>query len=261
MKIALISLNQNWEDKKGNMDKCEKTIIDSVARNVEVVIFPEMTLTGFSMNISKISEEFSDSGTIDFFRKQALEHSITIIFGIVLKSSEKATNNMIVISSTGEILAEYAKIHPFTYSNEDRYYEKGSKLTQFSIGDISFGAAICYDLRFPELYQALSKKAEIIVTIANWPKKRVEHWETLLKARAIENQSVCIGVNRIGKDGNDIQYTKSSFVFNQTGEKLIPIFSESELDIFEINTNLICEYRTQFPVKNDRRTDFYKKVL
>lgn len=254
-------MNQIWENKVANKQKCIESINEATASNAEIVIFPEMTLTGFSMSSSEISEDFVDSDTINFFRKQALDNSISIIFGVVLKFSKKATNNLIVISSKGEILSNYAKIHPFSFSGEDQYYEKGKSLSQCNIDNIPFGFTICYDLRFPELYQALSKRSEIIITIANWPKKRSEHWESLLKARAIENQSVCVGVNRIGIDGNGVEYTKSSVIFNQFGEKIEPYFSETELDIFEIETNSINEYRSQFPVKADRQIDLYKEVL
>lgn len=261
MKIASISLNQIWENKHENMKKCAFYLKQAAALESNIVIFPEMTLTGFSMNSREIAESIECSETIDFFKGLAINNLITIIFGMVLHSTSKPTNNLLVISSAGRILANYAKIHPFTFSSEDNYYSKGNELTQCLINDTNFGITICYDLSFPEIFQALSKQSEIIINIANWPKVRIDHWKTLLKARAIENQSVCIGVNRTGVDGNGVQYERSSVVFDQCGIQIIPSFSEAKLDIFDINTNEITEERNRFPVKNDRRTKLYKEVI
>jgi len=261
IKIALVSLNHVWENKQKNKQNCITYIKKAADQKAEIVIFPEMTLTGFSMKSREIAEDIDGSETIEFFRKMALEYFITIVFGIVLFSSENPTNNLFAISPEGKILVKYTKIHPFTYSSEDKYYTKGNELAECTIGGITFGYAICYDLRFPELYQALSKQSKIIITIANWPKARVGHWKVLLRARAIENQSVCIGVNRVGEDGNGIEYVKSSFVFDQSGNMILPEFSENEFDVFDIDVAKVNEERDRFPIKNDRRIDLYKKVL
>ena len=97
-------------------------------------------------------------------------------------------------------------------SQEDKFYNEGSGLGVVSLENILFGLTICYDLRFPELCQGLSKTVSIIVNIANWPKERIDHWDTLIKARAIENQVYMIGVNRVGVDGNDQLYEESSLI-------------------------------------------------
>jgi len=261
MKIAIVSFNQIWENKHENMISCIAYIKKAVSLNSEIIIFPEMTLTGFSMKSHEIAECIDNSETIDFFKSLAKEYAITITFGMVLISPQKPTNNLIVISPLGKILVNYAKIHPFSFLLEDKYYSKGNELAQCIINNIPFGFTICYDLRFPEIFQALSKQSEIIVTIANWPEARKDHWETLLKARAIENQCVCIGVNRIGEDGNGITYTKSSSVFNQSGQRIQSEISENELHVFDINTSQINEERQRFPLKNDRRIELYKTVL
>jgi predicted amidohydrolase len=121
--------------------------------------------------------------------------------------------------------------------------------------------SICYDLRFPEMFQALSKNSQIIVNIACWPEKRVHHRITYLQARAIENQSFFIGVNRTGKDGNNLNYRKSSMIVNPEGELLIGERVNDEIDIFEIDIAQVDAYRESFPVKNDRQPEFYKQIL
>ena len=120
---------------------------------------------------------------------------------------------------------------------------------------------VCYDLRFPEIYSALATKTDIIVNIANWPEKRIEHWATLLRARAIENQIFIVGVNRIGSDPNNHNYVKSSVVINPNGEVLESIHTELELDIYEVDKAILTEFRSKFSTTQDRNPDFYKSIL
>lgn len=261
MRIALVSLDQVWEDKEANKQKCEYYTDKASQNDCELVIFPEMTLTGFSMNTELIKEEEVKSTTIHFFTQLARKNNISIAFGVVFRKRNKATNNLVVINSSGNLLASYAKVHPFSYSGENNYYIGGEKLKDCSIGNAVIGLTICYDLRFPEIFQGLSKKCNIIVNIANWPEKRINHWNTLLEARSIENQSFIIGVNRTGIDGNNISYIKSSAVFDPSGMKLEPMDSYSDLDIYEINPDNVDSIRKAFPVKKDRIPEFYKTIL
>jgi omega-amidase len=258
MKISIVSLDQIWEDKSANRKQCELIIELSSSHLADLVVFPEMTLTGFSMNMDMISENITHSETISFFKQLAYKNAIAIVFGVVIKGEVKSSNRLIFISETGEIIINYAKIHPFTFSNEDQYFSKGNEIGQCKYKGVQFGFGICYDLRFPEIYQRLSELSEVIITIANWPKKRIEHWETLLKARAIENQSIIIGVNRTGCDGNGIEYIKSSIIFNENGVLLDPIYSLNNVDIYDLEPNKVGTVRKEFPVKNDRRKDLYK---
>ena len=128
-------------------------------------------------------------------------------------------------------------------------------------GLLKIGVTICYDLRFPEIYSALGAKSDLIVNIANWPTKRIEHWTTLLRARAIENQVYIAGVNRIGTDQNSLEYVKSSIAVNPNGEILKPIYSEKELDIYEIDKDVLSEFKTRFSTTQDRNPAFYKSIL
>jgi predicted amidohydrolase len=217
-----------------------------------------MTLTGFSMNTELIAEEFENSETIAFFKSFAISSSIRIVFGVVIRENEKSSNRLILVSEQGDILVNYSKIHPFSYSKEDEYYIKGDKLGYCVHQGNHVGCTICYDLRFPELFQGLSTINDLIITIANWPQKRVEHWKALLKARAIENQSIMVGVNRTGTDGNGIHYENSSCVFDQNGTLLQPILTDNLLEIYDLDINAVKLTRAIFPVKNDRRNELYK---
>lgn len=263
MKIALVSLDQYWEGKEKNKQQIlnffEKGIKN---KGLDLVVFPEMTLTGFTMNAEANSERISNSSSLKFFINLAKCHSCFIIFGVILKDTlNKFSNSAIVISPNGQIISHYKKIHPFSFAGEDLIYHSGEEINLFEIQNQSFGLSICYDLRFPELFQGLSKKANVIINIANWPQKRVEHWRTLLKARAIENQVFFIGVNRTGSDGNNISYEKSSSIFNSNGDIVHPIYTFPEIDIYDIDITEVNRTRESFPVKKDRKIDFYKSIL
>jgi omega-amidase len=152
MKIALVSLNQIWEDKKANLNLCENYIQKAFNKNDELVIFPEMTLTGYSNNIDFISEDFQNSWTISIFSKLAKKFNIAIIFGVVIKNEKKVYNKVVFIDNKGNLLGNYDKIHPFSFAKEDKFFDSGNKLEIIDYKNIKFGLTICYDLRFPELY-------------------------------------------------------------------------------------------------------------
>lgn len=261
MKIATVSLNQEWEDKAANKKRCEKYIEKASLRKADIIIFPEMTLTGFSMNIEKTAERFKNSETVEWFRNEAKKHKINIVFGYTRKVKQKANNDCVVVNRKGNIEAVYTKIHPFSYAGEDKYFISGKEIVMFNINGTNIGLTICYDLRFPEIYQGLSKKSLVIINIANWPDKRKEHWETLLKARAIENQVFMIGVNRTGKDGKGNKYAKSTKVFGPNGKLIKPKQKDIKFDIYKLEIKNVINIRKELTIKEDRMTQLYKNIL
>lgn len=261
MKIVTVSLDQVWEDKKANMNQITNLMAIACQNHPDIVVFPEMTLTGFTMNSRDYAENPENSDTISFFSKLAIDYSVNIICGVILNTKEKPTNNLVVLSSKGELLSRYEKIHPFSYSGEDNAYSKGDSIAQFEIDDVRCAATICYDLRFPELYQILSVKSIIIFNIANWPEKRVKDWNLLLHARALENQCFIVGVNRTGTDGKGLQYAKSSAVIDPRGIDIVCTQINNVIDEYSINVTDLEEYREEFPVKKDRRIELYKTLM
>jgi omega-amidase len=261
MKIALVSLNQQWEDKSTNLVTCEALIEKARAFQTDLVIFPEMTLTGFSMNTSKTAELPSTSQSVAAFRALARSYGLGIIAGVVFNKGKKSGNCAIFINRTGEIIGTYQKVHPFSFSGEDKFFDAGQEITRVDFESLVVGLTICYDLRFPELYSALGAGSDLIVNIANWPAKRLDHWNTLLRARAIENQIFIVGVNRTGKDMNGLEYVQSSVIINSDGEVLRPFFSEGVLDIFDVDTDFTKVLKQNFSSTKDRNLDFYKSIL
>ncbi|WP_122863683.1 nitrilase-related carbon-nitrogen hydrolase [Campylobacter showae] len=260
MKIATVSLNQFWEDKYKNLDLCTKHIQLASSKNTDLIIFPEMTLTGFSNNIGSTAENVKNSETIKSFSILAKKFNVAIVFGMVEKNQEKALNKAVFVDKFGNILDDYSKIHPFTFANEDVFFNAGNKLCIVDFYNSKIGLTICYDLRFPELYSSLASKCDLVVNIANWPLKRVDHWNTLLKARAIENQVFVIGVNRIGLDGNGLEYVESSKIFNANGEELKSEKYEN-MKIYDLDIIWTKDFRLQFDTVSDRKVKFYKEIL
>lgn len=261
MRVALCSLNQSWENKQENLHACTEMAKISSTNKSDLLIFPEMTLTGFTLNSIDIAEESLSSESVRNFSEMANRNNIAIVAGMVLHNNKQLQNCAVVFGKKGELLCRYAKIHPFSISGENRHISGGSDIVTFEYEGLRFGLTICYDLRFPLLWDALADECDCIINIANWPVRRVDHWKTLLQARAIENQVYVIGVNRIGLDGNQLEYIESSHVFAPDGSMVNPTLLGKNLSMVEIEKMSVDKCRDEFPVRNDRRPALYKKFL
>lgn len=256
MKVALAQLDMGFEKKSDAMDTCVKMIADAASQYADLIVFPEMTLTGFTMSPQTYGESAQNSTTVSFFQQQAKQNKIAIVFGVIFLTGSIAKNHCIVVDKNGNILANYAKIHPFSYGAEAKYYAGGDALAFCSLEGTTLSPFICYDLRFPEIFQAASKKSHLITVIANWPVARIAQWKILLQARAIETQSFLIGVNRSGKD-RTLTYTGDSMLVSPTGEILAHLTKINELSVVDIDPAQAAEYRKTFPMKSDRKEMLY----
>lgn len=258
MKIALAQLDIIWEDKRANRLKCEKLAQQASEASVNLLLFPEMTLTGFTMNVAMMGESKKGETTL-WFQELAKKYKIALGFGVIEKTleSRKGKNNYIIVDEEGKLLSSYSKIHPFSFGEEALHYQGGTSLSLVNYKQWVLSSFICYDLRFPEIFQAASKKASIITIAANWPEVRIKHWEVLLKARAIENQCYIAAVNRTGS-GNGIKYSGSSMIIDPLGNVLSQGASQEALISCEINIENVYNIRENFKLKKDRREDLYK---
>lgn len=256
IKIALAQTTIVWEDKEQNLKKAEARIKEAVKHDTEVIFFPEMSFTGFSMNTDITKESMND--TVSRMKSIAEQYQITAGFGWVKDCGGKCENHYTVVDKTGRQISDYAKLHPFSYSGEHLKFQGGSTLSYFSLNGIECSTFICYDLRFPEVFQAASKKARVIIMPANWPAKRSGHWKTLLQARAIENQVYILAVNCTGDIG-EIHYAGDSCVINPNGDIKSVLHEEEGMIYFEL-TDDAEDFRREFPVKHDRREEFYRKL-
>lgn len=286
MRAAMTQMNMVWENREANLKKGEALVKRAREEGAELVIFPEMSFTGFSMNLDITAEEVlrwellqAEAVPVTPSAQKVLEWSLAydmaVIFGYVIKREGRGVN-CLMAADRGRVSAYYEKIHPFTYGEEGRYFTGGSRLSKCTLGDISFGMFICYDLRFPEIFQAVSKDCTAAVVIANWPRERLEHWRALLQARAIENQCYLLGVNRIG-EGGGLTYVESSICFDPygrqvPGHQVILEKGKEEADgdddafgdslvFVELEPQMAVEYRNRFPLKQDRREELYRSLL
>lgn len=258
MKISLCQYTIVWEDKDTNFEQCSDFVGRAMEEGSDLVLFPEMALTGFSMNVAVTAE--SGKETISRFSVLAKEKNVALGFGWVEKAGNRGRNHYTVVSRSGEVLSDYVKLHPFSFANETDHFEPGDSIPEIiTIKGVKIATFICYDLRFPEIYQAVSNEADLIVTAANWPGARREHWRTLLKARAIENQMYIAGVNCYGDIGT-LNYTGDSGFYTPQGILEGEIEGEGIMT-FVVDSEQVKSYRASFPLKNDRKTDFYKQVL
>lgn len=223
----------------------------------DLIIFPEMTLTGIAGEIEPMAD--TDNRNIRFFTKLAMEHSIAIGFGWGKPAGEKLENHYTVIGPDGTILSDYVKIHPFTYGGEDKCFVSGNEIHTFEYRGFQICTLICYDMRFPELFQAASKSADLITLCANWPERRNEHWKILSQARAIENQVYFAACNCVGEI-NRLKYSGDSSLYHPDG-KILGRLSHTDGLITCTITNDVASVRKAFPVKQDRHIDLYKSIL
>ena len=222
-----------------------------------------MTLTGYSLDPTAIGEVETGSFTLAHFGELAQEVGLAIVFGACLidPSTNRPRNKFCVAWPDSTSRAIYAKVHPFSFSGEKEVLEAGGRLGAASVGALRFGASICYDLRFPELYAAMAPACNAAIAIANWPIRRVARWRVLLVARAIENQFHMLGVNRIGIDGSGLVYEKSTLAVAPDGTLLQPVMAGEELDIFDIDPEAAARYRAEFPTVRDKRYTLYREFF
>jgi predicted amidohydrolase len=260
MRIGLGQLDMGFENKEYAKKLCDEIILSAAKEQVDFLVFPEMTLTGFTVKTEDLAENFNMSETIHFFKTHAMHHKMAICFGLPIINAEKAENHCVILSETGEILADYAKLHPFSFGTEAKFYQGGTALASCAVKDFIIAPFVCYDLRFPEIFQIASQASTLLVVIANWSISRKEDWAVLLKARAVENQAFVIGVNRTG-NGGGLTYFGDSMVISPRGKILAQAREESGLTTVNIFPEEALTCRKKFPVKADRKPELYSKLL
>lgn len=219
MNLIALQLDIAWENKPVNFEKVRRLLAQASPEKDSLVVLPEMFATGFTMNVNTIAEPHGGE-TEQFLASAAKEFGIWLIAGAAMRGRDgKARNKALVFSPEGELIAFYAKMHPFTPGGEAEHYTAGDRPVAFRWGDCNVSPFVCYDLRFPEVFReaAAAHRPELFAVIANWPEKRIQHWICLLQARAIENQAYVVGVNRVGSDPY-YTYPGRSLIVDPQGE-------------------------------------------
>lgn len=257
MKVALYQMNIAWEDKEANYTAVERKLQEACQKHTELFLLPEMSFTGFSMNTDVTKE--SNYATVNQMRSYAKQYNMAIGFGWVKDCGKKSENHYTIVDKYGEVISDYAKIHPFSFSGENEKFQGGDKIVDFELEGIRFSNFICYDLRFPEIFQIASKASHVIIVPANWPEKRREHWRCLLKARAIENQAYIVAINCVGKIG-DVDYSGDSCVINPDGKVIAELPGQEGILEYELIDDAE-HFRNTFQVKKDRREGLYYRYV
>ena len=248
--ITTIQSDLIWEEKSANLRQLEQKI-STIPEKTEIVILPEMFSTGFSMNTAQLAEKM-DGETISWMKRVSNENGIVLTGSLIIEAEGKYFNRLIWMLPNGQY-GHYDKRHLFAYGEEDQHYSAGNKRLIASVKGWKINLLICYDLRFPIWARQQPKAAEydVLIYVANWPERRSHAWKTLLCARAIENQSYVIGVNRTGTDGNNIYYSGNSLVIDPLGQVLYHMADEEDVFTITLQKEKLDEVRTKFPFWKD----------
>ncbi|MCM8768288.1 MAG: carbon-nitrogen family hydrolase [Candidatus Omnitrophica bacterium] len=241
MKIGLVQWHIVWENPRENQEKI-RALVENLPEKLDWLIFPEMTLTGFSLK--KRNKE--DSGD-EFFSSLAKANNCWVTYGKV----EARYNVCVTLNRAGKQVASYCKRHLFSLLGENRYHLAGKKLVSFLLDGFRVSPAICYDLRFPAQFFQQGEKTDIFLIIAHWPLARIDHWLTLLKARAIENLCYVVGVNPMGMSPQG-QAGGHSLVVDPEGKIVMDASRKEGIFITTIDKELVWETRKKWPFLKDR---------
>lgn len=252
LRVALVQADQDWENKPANLLRYARLL-----ENVEcdLILLPEMFHTGFTMNTA-LAEPWEASHAVQWLREMAAAKDAAIYTSLIVQEGTQYYNRGVFVTSEGEVQS-YDKRKTFSLAGEDRFFARGAaeKIVEYKGWKLQL--QICYDLRFPELIRNRldSNQApayDVLMYVANWPEKRIAHWHALLKARAIENQCVVLGVNRVGTDAHGLYYNGGSQHVNAMGEVTLLPEGEETVQIIVMKMNELSKTREIIPFLKDR---------
>ena len=249
LKIALIQADLVWQNAEQNRINFSKKI-NEITEHVDVIVLPEMFTTGFSMQPQKIAE-YMLGDTVTWMQQIASEKNTAICGSIIISENKNFYNRFIFVHPEGKI-EYYNKRHLFTLAGEHTVYTQGEEKIIIEYKDWKICPLVCYDLRFP-VWARNVEEYDVLLYVANWPKPRIAAWDTLLKARSIENMCYTIGVNRVGNDANNLEYSGHSGVYNCLGEEVVKAKQNKEETIIAVlEKNHITETRNKLNFLSDK---------
>jgi len=248
MKIALIQTSLTWENPIENRSHLAQKITGFM-EDVDVIVLPEMFSSGFTMNSQKVAETMQGE-TILWLQHMAKAKNCAIIGSLVITENENYYNRLVFVFPTGEI-QHYDKRHLFTLAGEDKVYTSGTQKLIVNYKGFKICPLVCYDLRFP-VFSRNVEDYDVLLYVANWPKPRINAWDILLKARAVENMCYVIGVNRIGTDANKNDYIGHSQAVDFLGNYLLEPQQSEGIFIVHLNKEQVLETRKKLAFLNDR---------
>lgn len=247
--VALIQTDLVWENPTENRNALNAKI-NAITTAVDLIILPEMFTSGFTMNATAVAEPM-DGTTITWLKSIAKSKKAAVIGSLVVAENTNFYNRLVCVEPSGQI-TQYDKRHTFTLAGEHKVYTAGTEKIIFNYKGWKICPLVCYDLRFP-VWARNVEDYDVLLYVANWPKIRTNAWDALLKARAIENMAYCLGVNRVGLDGNNYEYIGHSAAYDVLGHKMDSIPESKEAtEIVILEKEHIKSYREKLNFLNDR---------
>ncbi len=242
--IALVQHNISWHQPQANRGALE-TKFNQLESHTQLIVLPEMFTTGFTMATKQMAEPVNGP-TLAWMQQMAQKHQAIITGSFIVQLPQGFVNRLHWVQPNGTCQT-YDKRHLFRMANEDTFFTPGTENPVFKLDDWRIKPLICYDLRFPVWSRNTSPHYDILLYVANWPQTRINAWDALLKARAIENLSYCLGVNRVGIDGTQKPYNGHSAVYSYKGEQLTPPTEQEEILTITLKKEDLDTYRKSFP--------------
>jgi predicted amidohydrolase len=250
--VAGIQHDIVWEQPEANFARLAPMIERAAADGARLVVLTEMYATGFSMKTDRIAEPV-DGPSARFLAEQARAHGVWVCATVPERpDGAELPFNQLVLASPDGAMHRYAKIHPFSYGNEHRHYSAGERFLTVDVDGTRCAFFVCYDLRFADEFWSLADTTDCYVVPANWPAARREHWMTLLRARAIENQAYVVGINRVG-EGGKLDYSGDSMIIDPFGEVVAQAGDVETVITADVDPKRVQTVRSEYPFLQDRR--------
>ena len=257
LSVTIIQSNLYWEDIEANLEMFAKKI-NNIKSKTDLIILPEMFTTGFSMKNKSLAEKMNGK-SVSWMKELALKKKCVLTGSLIIEEKNKYYNRLVWMQPNGRFFT-YDKRHLFSYGNEQNHYTAGKQKLIVELNGWKICPLVCYDLRFPvwarnKNLRSKSPEYDLLLFVANWPERRNHPWKTLLMARAMENQSYVIGVNRVGDDGNKIYHSGDSAVINYVGEVISKTKPHKEnIETVLLSKEALDEWRKNFPALADADT-------
>ena len=252
MKVAGVQHDVVWEDRAATLARLEPQLAAAAGAGARLVVLTEMFPVGFSMEPERLAEPEGGPST-EFLRARAAGLGVWLAGSVPINPAGggRPVNRFLLAGPSGE-LDHYDKLHPFTYSGEHDHYAAGTQRVALTVEGVRITPFVCYDLRFADEFWAVASETDCYVVVANWPAARRTHWQTLLVARAIENQAYVVGVNRVG-EGGGLTYAGDSRIVDPLGEVLAAGAGGETILLAEVDPAVVAETRRRYPFLTDRR--------
>ena len=258
MRVAAVQHDIVWEDPDANFARLAPMVADAVGQGAGLVVLSETYSTGFSGDTARIAEPVGGAST-EFLHDQATAHGVWVCGSVpeLGAGADRPTNCLVLAGPDGQ-MHRYAKVHPFSYAGEHERFASGDRTVTVEVGGVRLSLFVCYDLRFADDFWGLAHDTDGYVVVANWPAARRTHWQTLLRARAIENQAYVVAVNRVGTGGG-LDYAGDSAIIGPFGEELAVArdsgdVGEEQILLADVDPAHVAAIRARYPFLPDRRS-------